>query len=345
VEDYMEIKERYDTMLNVVRFSKRLQLPVEVTNEYLEERQHFNKLRVNAEKSIISNALSTNTTSNILKMDDNWCGILFLDDKNNLKFKTEPIPEDSLRFIQRDPSIQGHITRKELEVLLLGLPDSAYLNWYKEQIKEKAVRYLRENGHRVDTDLLTVPKVDIDRCDWPVSPTSHSGENYAIRVLGVDQVSAKKYYRQHSDHIDQTLVDMYNTSEFIWQDDRAEYYVTLQNVILVVSNNSIVTLYPKDLGWGQEIDRTIILMQIAKLSKLREKLFTKEAAVSKDLKEIEENLDTVSADILELQEKLSQAIMYMDSLESTKVELLKGVNIVKQKLETESNKIFKKTKI
>jgi len=336
MKDYLEVRRQYVIMHKVVKYARNLRVPLHIIDPYLVERQRLNKLRIKHEESIKA---MFPPDSNILKLENGWYGVLVLNEKNKLNLNIELIGESGLPLVKRDLTCEKHINRVDFDNILPAILDNTLLEAHKEDIKSQAAQILSSEGYTPPEE----PKV-LERNSTDINVTLHAKRKYVNRILEItSDIDTNEYLRNNSYSVEDWILEFYNDSELIYTHiDDTEFYFTEDNVILVVCDKSIVTLYRRDFGFNRDINRMIVKEQLKVIHKVNVKYQIEKVNIGESFMELDSKYDVLQQEIDELESRILNLKSKQGDINLEKEESNTRLQNLENRLERECNKLFRR---
>ena len=296
--------------------------------------------------------------SNVIELGEGWYGIRYLDDKLNKALKIEPIQEPNVFHVQRDGRNAAEFTRMQLDSILPAIIDERFLELYKHKLHNDAIDLVKQHcGYVIQREApvqMVVEPVQPDNADPELIegaevryfPTisHHAGVRWVQRKIGIiNEIQATEYKRANLREVETAILNGFSAAEHVWTaEDGIEYYFDPENIMYVVGNNNIITLYESDFTFAKHINRSIVFEQLAVIDKAWRLLQDTEechaelqVSVDNDLIDIQGRLASLKAEMELLQAK--QDTKTAELAESSKV-----LSKAKVDYHGQCNKLFKK---
>lgn len=284
---------------------------------------------------------SMGLSKNVIPVIDNWFIVRYIDKQANTKIVLNVLEPKDLYIVQRDGRNERELQENELNNLLPGIIDIGGRKNYEAEIDRATEQILYDMAGIIVVDE---PEYVPESIPMPLEHimSNHAGERWIERVLGYDGDS-KLYLKNHYSDVETEVLAGVGKAEIVWKDEEGiEYLFDEYNIMYVRGDKGrIVTLYPVDYGFNQDINRTITLQQLEvikacgkALQEDKNKLSEVEQDTKKELMSIEDEIKFYEAKISTLRSKAVGSAQRQS-------EATLRVNEARTKLKLESNKIFK----
>lgn len=338
---FMYEKKRYDAVSEAIRTAKKNGLEDKDITSLITLKQSLKQVCSDNTSEMLNKMVLAN---NVIRIEDNWFGIRYVNEKGDLHAKIDPIIEQELYLILRDGRKERELSRIDIESLIPSVQDGDALSMYKQEIVDLSFVLFDELG-------IKLPKSANSDNGSPILVSSHAKLRWAQRKLGmVDEARANQYLRANVDQIEKDIIESFNKSELIWiGNDDIKYYFDPDNITYVVGRknsnfpDNIITLYEQDFGFSKEINRSIVLKQIDVLKSAESSMVSsKEKHAIRD-QLLDRELCKVSEDINILESQINRLKARKSTLYSTKEELLRTVTVSEATFNAELQKLFRKS--
>lgn len=316
LEHHIEIVE--DNELNS-KVSQILQDKVD------EERAIWN----NISRSIVNRLHSYN----VGRINSSWYAIRYIDTKGVIRIKIVTLLNSEVHLVSRSLKNQRDMTRASLVALLPCMIDLEVDLSYTTMVHDKALVYLEDLCNSV------VEKPN------KINVSDHASKRWVQRKIKItNSIKIEEYKRTHVKEIEEEIRHEFSLAKQIWKDSEADYYFDNDNMVYIVRNHNIVTVYEEDFGFNHSINRSIVEGQVEcmvdKLKEFNECSKTMQVAISRNAIE----LSSVLADIARLNSQLALTSITQKRLLVEKEEYDKRMSLSKEEFDIEFNKLFKRWK-
>ncbi len=135
---------------------------------------------------------------------------------------------------------------------------------------------------------------------------------------------------------EQVMKDMLEKATYIWTGEKSSHFYLCEDVMFVIKNKNVVTVFTVDFGFGKEINNNIIQGLLAEIDRLQVEI--EEIETSPDLIKLDIELDEVDAKIKHLNNKIAMLQSVRNKVSMEKNAILKE----KENLEDEHESACKK---
>lgn len=340
-EEFIELRMKHDSVSQAIRLAKSYSLgDKDIQPLILMKQELAEELRKGVQKII----KSMNLSDNIIHIQGRWYGVRYINDKGETSLKLDILNETDLGFLRRDCRTEQELSQATVHSLIPSCIDEVELETYKQmlQVRARAVLY-DETGFVVeDTDSTPVKK-------GSCTVSSHAGMRWVQRMMGIgrhNEAVAEEYRRNNIKEIEERVREGHAKSEDIWFNDAEGITFKLddENIIYVVGNNNIITLYEADFGFTKEINRMILLSQLGVLEHAYKNMLGVMSEQVEDNDGAERELAGIDSEV-KVHEAMIQSLKARKSQMVAERELVsKGVAVSVANYEKEFNKLFKKWK-
>jgi hypothetical protein len=333
-KEFMQLKFTYDSTSYAVKIAKQQGADDKSTSKLIQIKQQIKDSYVESSEKILR---KMPLSKNILKLQVGWYAVRYTNSKGDMMLKIESLVEKDLYMIQRDGRRERELTKDDVDRILPGIQDEVTLEIYKKEITKRAVSLVQEH-----TGLQITMEID-EKGGALVS--SHAKLRWVQRKVGIQsEQEAYEHLRTRSKDIESAVLQGFDKSDLVWTgEDGIQYWFDEDNIMYVIGKDqTIITLYEEDFGFDKDINRSIVLQQ---MGVIREKAKELEEGRSKHLsvsKDTELTLNHVNGRIKVLEAKIDHLISKKAEALSTRETSYKGLRVIEEKFNNESNKLFKK---
>lgn len=152
--------------------------------------------------------------------------------------------------------------------------------------------------------------------------SKHALERYAERYIKPLE-TPKAYVTLHADELRERILKEMETATLLFTGQikakiTMNYYLQGNRIYITdTSNNTVVTTYPIEYGFGEEIDKTIASGLLAELAKVEEKATEARTETEQSISDIKANLELNDNLVKSLEAKLELAKQERDVLKSS----------------------------
>jgi hypothetical protein len=340
-EEFIESRTRHDSVSQAIRLGKLHGLDEkQIQTLVVMKQQLADGMRKDTQKIVKSMTLS----DNIVALSGGWYGVRYTNDKGEISLKLDILNESDLSFLRRDGRVEQELTQKAVHQLIPGCINEAQLEIYKQLLLVRAREILHDYaGLQIEDTEAT------SSTDGECTVSSHAGMRWVQRMLRIgvhNEAVAEEYRRTHIREIEESVRSGYGTSEKIWYNDAEgiTFKLDADNIVYVVGNNNVITLYEADFGFTKEINRMILFSQLEVLRQSSEELQRAQSKQVKESEEIERKITATSDEIGIHEATIQQLKARKSKLVSEREQSIKDVSVCTAEYEREFNKLFKKWK-
>jgi hypothetical protein len=151
--------------------------------------------------------------------------------------------------------------------------------------------------------------------------SKHALERYAERYIKPLE-TPKAYVTLHTDEVRDRIIKEMETATLLFTGQikakvTMNYYLQGNRIYITdTSNNTVVTTYPIEYGFGEEIDKTIASGLLAELAKAEQKAEQTRVDTEEAIADVKANLDLADNQIKSLEDKLDLAKKEKEVLKS-----------------------------
>lgn len=334
-EKFMDDKTEYDSLSQAIRLAKFNGADEKSIQPMITLKQTMKTVCADNSAKILK---GMTLSKNMFHLKDNWYAIRYLNEKDDAVLKIDIINEKDVPLLQRDGRHERELSRNDLDMLLPGCIDEISLEIHKQ--------YIGARAREIVYDHLKIEVAEEVSEDRPTTVSSHAGRRWVQRVLGIganNESVADEYRRKNMVDIGQAVLDGYGRAELMWQgEDGITYWFDGNNIMYVVGNNNIITLYEEDFGFTRVINRMITLEQAEVLRQAHEHMQDCERKHVNDTKGIEDELQGISDKVKVLEAEIELLIAKKGTLTATREQSSKQLRVVRDTFNAEFNKLFKK---
>lgn len=281
--------------------------------------------------------------SNMIKIGEGWYGIVY-SNRKKLDLKIDYISENDISFLERRTGEEYH-SRIDLEAVLPACINDILLEIYKNSLEIEARRLLEKEAPYCFSALQE--EVPAEEGSKGMGVSIHAQKRWIqrrLKVEGLDTDSKVEFYRrEHTEEVTSQVLEGLYSANKVWEDvDGTSYFFDESNMMYIVGNNSVITVYEENFGFSKSINRSIVLQQL-------EVLRQSKGILDKEIEEYECSLSKISASIEKVDSKISRFELALSKLREKRDALVgdrkgKRDNLMKKRLdyEKEYNKLFKK---
>lgn len=317
-------------------------------------------------------------SNNIIELPEGWHGVRYVTSAGDEKLKLEFVNKGDIPILKRDCRHERELSETDLDTLVPGCIDELVLSKYKADLLVRAEEVLAKHfqipnigevvcggAEQSDTiqrvfeevvvtgELNSSELIDVVESGAATPKTTisiHAGTRYVQRKLEIgvnNDIMAEDYYRRNADDITQSIMKGYYSEDTIlmWTDaEGIEYRMGLDNIMYVIGNHNIITLYVEDFGFTPEINRMIALKQREVLEGTYQELQgMKEVHRALEVETARE-LDSLESNIQLLEAQRSMLISKRSEMLATRERSGKEVEVLETQYRKEFSKLFKKWK-
>lgn len=190
---------------------------------------------------------------NVVRIQDNWYGVRYLNDKGEALLKNDPLIEKDIYMIKLGDGRTRDLTRADVDQLMPIMVDEQALEDRKEKIHFRACELLFET-----VGIEIIPNND----GASLVVSAHAMERWGQRKLGLTKLQSVEYKRNNYQQLQNDIIAGFQSADQIWVDEEGyQYLFDEENILYIFKDNIIVTLYEKDYGFTKDINRMITFEQ------------------------------------------------------------------------------------
>ncbi|AGY46911.1 hypothetical protein CampHawk_33 [Bacillus phage CampHawk] len=283
-------------------------------------------------------------------MTDGMCFIRYRLPEGMRQVLLTPTVKDRLDIVKRHLSLESDITEELLQSNLELVRDwdawGVYLQEIDKMALDKCKQYVSDTALKTIKELFSKEKEPEQELVQPAG--IHAVERYIERILGITDPAVVKHESVHRFvEYKEKIENMYKEAEVLFKTKGKVYKITKDNVILAYkeNDNKIMTLYKKDFGFTEEINRQIIFMQIDVIKNEKAKLEDIQKAYKKQMSVYYDEEKEYRAEIEELQAKLDKANAKLNHVLRCKKSAKSMMEESENSYQEEYDKIFKACKV
>jgi hypothetical protein len=330
---YMYAKIEYDALEQAIRLAKLNGADDKAVQPLIRMKQSLKEICASNNMEL---AASMTLSSNIMHIKDSWYAIRYLNGRADTCVKVVPLNQKDLPILQRDGRKERELYEQDIETLLPGCIDEVALGLYNQMIENKAREYVYDHvGIKIEDDVQE---------DKPITVSAHAGKRWVQRKLGIKgDVQAEEYRRAHLEEVEKAVLEGYSKAQLVWVgEDQIDYYFDDENIMYIVGNNTIITLYEEDFGFTKEINRMIVHKQLEVLRKAYKELEEAEKQYVNSTQETDKELQAIADEISILESQIELLRAKHAALVANKEQSNKQVKLARDRFNAEFNKLFKK---
>lgn len=258
-----------------------------------------------------------------------------------------PVLKDRLDIVKRHLDIESDISEEVLQHTVEYVKDweawGEYIEGINEMARQKCIEYTTGSASEDFKTLSQKAKEEED-----VQAGIHAVERYVERVLGITEPDIIKHESLHRfAEYKEKIETMYRKADVLYEVKDKVYKITKDNIILAYkgNDNKIMTLYKKDYGFTEEINRKIIFMQLEVIKNEKAKLDDIDKAYRDQMAVYCKEEKEYKAEVEELQEKLDRANAKLSQVMRCKRSARSMMEESERKYQEEYNKVFKTCKV
>jgi len=278
--------------------------------------------------------------SNMLQLLDGWYGVAYYNDKKSIDLKFELLIERDIYMLERTGNIH-HFRKNDIETAIVAYIDESSLELYKHSLIQRALEFIHDYDPEFKYEEVPITSNPVS--NFP-RPSSHSSKRWVQRIVNIpNEVEAEDYRRNHLKEVDCSIEEGFSKASKLWEgSDGISYWFDDNNLMYVVGNNVIITLYEEDFGFTKGINKSIVLLQIEEIKKSYEELGLMEREHEEASREVDKELSGVESQLIELQASMSYLNSCKAALLATKDKSTKGIKMKREQFNNQFNKLFKK---
>lgn len=345
---FLEKKVKYESLNQAIKKAKQSEAKESEINELIVMRSkakqdYFDKVSNLLDKYFLVRK-NGEVGSNLIKLLEGWYGIAYYSDKKTLDIKFELLIEKDVYMLERDTNCH-HYGRVELERIVPAYTDESALEIYKHKLQQRALEIIHD--HVPSCQLTKEVSVQNVINNTNVRPSVHASKRWVQRIMNIhSETQAEEYRRSHFKEIDKDIEKGFSTASKVWEgSDGVSYWFDTSNIMYVVGNNTIITLYEEDFGFTKEINRSIVTLQIEEVRKSQKELDIVEKEHNELVNSIDNDISSLDADISELQVRMSYLNSCKSTLVATREQSMKGISLEREHFNNQFNKLFKKWEV
>lgn len=320
--------------------------------DLLDEHYLANKSKVGDVTASLLTMWDGNHKLNTL-MTDGMCFIRYREQDGTRDVCMTSVVKDRLDIVKRHLNVEGDITKDTLESSFEVLVDWDTWDEFLQEIDKFSLERCKEYVSNSATMLSleeTFNKEEEEEIEEEIIQQAgiHAVERYVERVLGITESAVIKHESVHRFvEYKEKIETMYKEADVLYETRGKVFKITKDNVILVykAKDNKIMTLYKKDYGFTEEINRQIIFMQIDVIKNEEAKLKDIESAYKKQISVYYDEEKECRKEIEELQAKLDKANEKLNRVLRCKKSARSMMEESENKYKEEYDKIFKSCKV
>lgn len=340
-------------LTNVSNTLKSLSDQKGIDYDSLEEHYQSNKQKINDVTSSLLTMWDGNHKLNTL-MTDGMCFIRYCEQDGTRDVYMTSVVKNRLDIVKRHLNVEGDITKDTLESSFEVLVDweawDEFLQEVDKMSREKCKEYVSNSSTMLSLEeaFNKEEEEEIEEEIIQQEAGIHAVERYVERVLGITDPAAIKHESVHRFvEYKEKIENMYRGAEVLYETKGKVFKITEDNVILVYKarDNKIMTLYKKDYGFTEEINRQIIFMQIDVIKNAESKMKDVERAYKKQMSVYYTEEEECKKEIEELQAKLDKANEKLNHVMRCKKSAKSMLEESENGYQEEYDKIFKYCKV
>lgn len=330
-ESFMQAKAEYDALEQAIRLAKLNGADDKSIQPLIRMKQSVKEVYHSSCTELLS---KMTLSSNVLHIKDSWYAVRYLSHHADACLMVVPLNQKDLPILQRDGRKERELQEQDIDILLPSCIDEAFVEFYKQTIDKKAKEYVYDHlGMEIadgQPDKITV--------------SAHAGKRWVQRKLGIKgDVQAEECRRTHLKEIEEAVLEGFSKAELVWAgDDQIDYYFDDENIMYVVGNNTIITLYEEDFGFTKEINRMIVYKQLEVLREAYKEVEEAERQCANNVQGIDEEVQAITDEIAVLESKIEVLLAKRATLYANKEQSSKQVKLARDSFMAEFNKLFKK---
>ena len=334
-QGYMETKVEYDSFSQAIKLAKEHGIDDRNIQKMVSNKNALKQVIVNGNSSILKK-LESNAT-NVARIVPGWYAVRHIVDKGDFALKVDILLEKDVVLLQRDIKRQRDFAKLDLEAIIPGYIDEVSLELYKVSLFKRARTIISENTG------ITIPDPELDE-NTTIRISNHAGKRWVQRVLGINnEIQAEEYRRLHVKEIQEDILQSFSTAQVVWEgEDNVQYHFGENNIMFVIGNNAVITLYEEDFGFSKDINRSIVYQQVDILYALKESLEESSADCQSAIQQLDGEIVFVDSKISVLESELQLFLSKRQTLIAQKEEKSKATKFGKDRFISEFNKLFKK---
>lgn len=270
-------------------------------------------------------------SENILKLGNSMYAVRCVS-SDSVGLNVYHLLEEEIYLLENDIG-NRYLSKRDVESLVPALVDEVAETLYTMEVQGNAYSLLSSLGE----DLRPLEK------DSKVVPSTHACKRWVQRMQGIkDDLQAEEYARKNLEEVLEEITSHFKDSEEIWNDGVGiSYRLDKDNIVYIVGDKTIITLYEKDFGFTPSVNRMILFAQL----KVVEESWEESEEVGK---EYDRNLNLIDEDISQFNQQIKtkeseiEQIMALRTLSSSKKSVLeKQYSVAKQDFNQQFNKLFR----
>lgn len=276
-------------------------------------------------------------TTNVVQISENWFMVRYKHSKNSTSTKLCVVKPEDLYMIERDTKRRSDLSESELDTLLAGIQDEISIEIYKQQVLSKA--------YILVLDYCSINLKDSDNEQFAsIKVSAHASKRWIQRKLGIiNEAQAEEYRCVHSEEVEKQVLEGYAHAELLWTDeDGIEYWFDKDNMVYIKGNNTIITVYEEDFGFGKKINRNIVFQQIEVIHEVKDALDKAESEYNSVIEQLDRDIRHISGQIRVLASQINLLESKKQSLLDAKAERFKELDMRRVRYHAEVNKLFNK---
>ena len=324
-------RKEYDSFFYAVKIANEEGLSNEQIQVLIQGKSVAKKYRIEADKELKS-VMPSDT--NMVKLTDNWYALQYVNGKASIIMDMVPMTSEDAITIQRNPERERHLSNSDMSNIVCALKDQVALDIYNSQVTKRA--------REIILDYLGVEIKDKqDSQNMHVSV--HSGLRWVQRKLGIlNEVKAEEYRRSNVAQIEKDILLAYSSADLLWVGEDAEYYFDEDNIMYVVGDNTIITLYEENFGFNKSINRRIVFDQVGVLRETQEHLKETERKHEELSEDTSRGMDQINNQLALLEDEIELLTARKTVLSVRYAAGEREVRSANARHQSEFNKLFKK---
>jgi Mg2+ and Co2+ transporter CorA len=330
-EEFINTKMQCDVLEQSIRLAKLNGADDKAVQPLIRMKQSAKEVFNESSAQLMANMqLSTN----IVHLKDSWYAVRYVNHRADICIKVVPLNQKDLPILQRDGRKERELCEQDIDNLLPGCMDEAYMDLYNQTLNKRAREYLYDHlGMEIEDEQR-------DR----ITISAHAGKRWVQRKLDIKgDTQAEEYRRTHFKEIEEAILESFGKAELVWSgDDQIDYYFDSENIMYIVGNNTIITLYEEDFGFTKEINRMIVYKQLEVLREAYKEVEEAERQYADAIQGIDEEVQAITDEIAVLESKIEVLLARRSALYANMEQSNKQVKLARDSFMAEFNKLFKK---
>jgi len=336
VKAYLDKKIEHDTLNQAVKLSKERGIEEKHVQKMVSRKKELKALLSEDNVVIAKKLISCDST--IARLQDGWFAIRYKNDKNEVTIMVELLLQRDIHFLELDPKRKREYRKSEIATLLPGYIDEVSLEMYKDRLKKKARQLILESTG------ITVFDDPVLRNDT-LRVSSHAIKRWILRMLGItSEIKIDEYKKEHSPELEAEILNNVKNSKLIWEnyEDSVQYWFDEKNIVYVISNNTVVTVYEEVFGFVKEVNRAIVMNQLEVIKRCHEERIRSEKEGVEIVARLSEELEDIEDQTRVLESSLELLKTKQITIAAKRDECLKYQKMIKDEFYAEFNKLFRK---